>query len=192
MKCEDVVMRKHMSCISNIDLKFEFKTFKNIGKLNKIKEQKYFFCKQRVWLKKITNKKEKRYKNFDSFSQWEKYIQKKFKIPKEIKKKDYLFFLERDKHEMQMSCDMLGIIVIPIYAVLLSMGAMLMGNTEVLRADENRIDMAYAIYKYLLYGFGSMTIIILLTLIFLLAIYCGRRKKIFFYNNLIVALKNKY
>ena len=43
MKCEDVVMRKHMSCIPNIDLKFEFKTFKNIGKLNKIKEQKKNF-----------------------------------------------------------------------------------------------------------------------------------------------------
>ena len=67
-------MRNHMSCIPNIDLKFEFKTFKNIGKLNKIKEQKKIFCKQRVWLKKITNKKEKRYKNFDSFSQWERCL----------------------------------------------------------------------------------------------------------------------
>ena len=184
-------MRKHMSCIFNMDLKFEFKTFKNIGKLNKIKEQKKIFCKQRVWLKKITNKKEKRYKNFDSFSQWEKYIQKKFKTPKEIKKKDYLFFLERDKHEMQMSCDVVGTIVTPIYAVLLSMGAMLMGNTEALRVDKNRIDIADIIYKYLLYGFGSMTVIILLVLIFLLAIYYRRRKRIYFYNNLIAVLKKQ-
>lgn len=46
---------------------------------------------------------------------------------------------------MQMSCDVVGTIVTPIYAVLLSMEAMLMGNTEVLRVDKNRIDIADAI-----------------------------------------------
>lgn len=179
-------MRKYIPY--SFDMKFQYRTYKNIGKAHWIdfKTKKNFLYKIRRIAKNLINKNEKKYKNFDTFSQWEFYIGEEFNAKKIPNRNDYIHYLKRSKRNTEIFCDMIGAVVTPIYVVMLTMGTTLIMNTDILKlntTDSNMIKVGIT------YGFICMSIISLFTLIFLMLYFFRQRRKIYFFKDLIMVLE---
>lgn len=172
-----------------LDVGYEFRTYINIGKQRRLEKEKPFLYSTRIELRKINNIEENKYKNIDSFSEWKKYIYEKYNKRRNFNLEDCLFYVEKSKRNMQIACDQLGVIVTPIYVVMLTMGVTLFGNTEFINGDPDIINMRNAIVKYLIEGYISMTVILLGVLLFLLIYYYRRKRRIYFLQDLIRVLK---
>lgn len=63
----------------DFDFKYEYKTYRNIGIQDKIryKAKNDIFCRLRLKIRKVHNRDEKKYKNFNNYSEWEKYVMAK-------------------------------------------------------------------------------------------------------------------
>lgn len=105
------------------DLKFEIRTYKNIGKDKKMK----FKSKERLFyaiyysIRNFCNRDEKKYKNFDNFSEWKEYIEMKVKET-EYNKEDFKHYLNAIKNENEDSSNMIGSIATPIYICIITIG----------------------------------------------------------------------
>lgn len=170
-----------------IDLEFQYRTYKNIGKTYWIefKAKKNFLYK--IWriIRIIFNKNEKRYKNFNTFSQWENYVCEEFNEKKFTNQKDYICYLKRCKRNLEIFCDMIGALITPIYVVMLTMGATLLLNTDLVNIDINDMKMIKA---SVMYGFSYMSIVLVVALYFLMLQFLRYRRKIYFFEDLIKVL----
>lgn len=176
-------MQKYMPY--SVDLKYQYRTYKHIGKLYQIEFMAEKNCIYKLLRKSESffNKKEKKYKNFATFSQWESYIRNEFDKIRFVNKWDYIHYLERNKRICEMLYNMIGAIVTPIYVVMLTFGITFMSNTS-------GMDNFDEITVYLLKVFVFMTIILLFMTIYLVQRFCKLRKKQSFYEDLIVIIKN--
>lgn len=181
-------MNKYMPY--EIDLKFQYRTYKNIGETHKIdfKAKKNFLYK--IWriTRIIFNKNEKSYKNFNTFSQWENYVCEEFNEKKFTNQKDCIHYLKRSKRNKEIFCDMVGAIITPIYVVLLTMGATLILNTDIVNNYTNNW---YLIKAYIMRGYIYMSIILVFVLFILMFRFLRYRTKINFFKDLIEVLENK-
>lgn len=163
-------MKKYMPY--GMDLRFQYSTYKNIGKSDRIefKARKNFICKARDYIRKKRNKNEKRYKNFNTFSQWENSICEEICTNRRFDKEDLVHYLKHYKRTEETSCEMIGAIVTPIYIVMLTMGTTLCMNANM--PDIN--------------GYVKMSFVLLLTLIFLMLMFRRIKTHINFYKDLIM------
>lgn len=173
-------MKKYMPY--SIDLKYHYRTYKNIGKLYQKEWRKKTHCD-----KKRNNKK--RYKNFDTFSQWEQWVFQEFYSNKIINTKDIIHYLKSYKRKYEQLVEMVGGIVIPLYVVLLTMGMTLLLNTDIIQNDAENMCM---VNEYIMHGYFEMSGIILLVLLFLMINFYNNKRKLYFYTDLIKILKKKH
>lgn len=182
-------MRKYMPY--GFDSEFQYKTYKNIGISYWIefnaKEKKLY--KMRRIVRNTLNKDEKKYKNFDTFSQWEHYICEEFYTKKFVNRKDYVRYLERSRRNKEIFCDMIGAVITPIYVVMLTMGATLVLNTD---AVNNVLNNSNMIKVAIMHGFICMTIILVIVLSFLMLLFLRHRRKAYFYKDLIMVLEKEH
>lgn len=125
-------MKKKNYMPYNFDEKYEFKTYKNIGRSSKI----YYCFKKNLFLKMYyklwNNEIEKRYKNYNTYSEWEKFI-----LSQVASKYDYnleyynnfVHFLKEKKRHYEFGQSVINSIFIPIL-LLLATGVVtiLLGN----------------------------------------------------------------
>lgn len=173
------------------DFKFQYRTYKNIGKTYWInfKAKKNFLYKIRRMTREIINKNEKKYKNFDTFSQWEDYIHEEFGAKKFSNQKDCICYLKRSKRTAEIFCDMIGAVITPMYVVLLSIGATLIFNTDIVKIDTYDLSMIKA---YIINGYIYMSIMLTIVFCFLMLHFFKYRRKIYFYKDLINVLLNEH
>ena len=97
-------MQKYMPY--GVDLKFQYRTYKHIGKLHQIefRAEKRCIYKLLRKIESLSNKNEKKYKNFATFSQWEHYICNELDRIRFINKEDYIHYLEKNKSFHFFSC----------------------------------------------------------------------------------------
>lgn len=166
------------------DFKFQYKTYKNIGISYRIEfnAKKKFLYKMRRIVRNVLNKNEKKYKNFDTFSQWEHYICEEFDAKKFANQKDFIRYLKCRKRNAEIFCDMIGTVVTPIYVVMLTMGATVLMNTDNIN-DSNMIKAG------IIHGFIFMSIILVIVLFCLMVYFFGKRRKKYFFKDLIIVLE---
>ena len=105
----------------NFDFKFQYRTYKNIG----IRHKNQFMAKKmryRIYetIRNLNNKDERKYKNFDTFSQWRRYIEEEFKG--NLKNYDDLkHYLQKRKDDYEFLRNVSGTIVVPIYVCMITM-----------------------------------------------------------------------
>ena len=181
-------MKKYMPY--GFDLKFQYKTYRNIGKSYWIEfnAKKKILYKIRKIIRNVLNKKEEKYRNFDSFSQWESYIYEEFDEKKLANRKDYICYLKRSKRNIEIFCDMIGAVITPIYVVMLTMGATIVLNADTIGIDTSDSNIIKA---GILHGFICMSIILVVVLSFLMLQFIKYRRKIYFYKDLIMVLENE-
>lgn len=182
-------MKKYMPY--GVDLEFQYSTYKNIGKSYQIefKARKKFFYKIVNYIRKFFNKDEKKYKNFDTFSQWKNNICEEFEKIGAKNKEDFIRYIMGVRRNKEIMCDMIGAVVTPIYVVVLTMGATLFTNFDTLGEDIK--SNLYLIKTYIMYGSINMGIILVVVLMFLMAIFRDNKSKQFFCDDLIKILKNE-
>lgn len=105
------------------NLKYEYRTYKNIGEEYKIqyKAKKNVLYKLYWLIRKVFNWNEKKYKNLNKFSEWEEYINHK-SLGDVSNKKDFIHFLEGKARNSDLNRNIIGSIVTPIYVILISGG----------------------------------------------------------------------
>ena len=159
-----------------LDLKFEYRTYKNIGETYRIdlKAEVNFLYKIPKIIRSISNKKERKYRNFDTFSQWEHYIHEKFNFEKFINQEDCVRYLEKSKRCKENVYNMIGAIVTPIYVVMLTMGITILTALN------------------LFYGFIYMSVILVIVLFVLMVMFSRIKRKIYFLKDFIWVLQNEY
>lgn len=96
------------------DAKYEYRTYKKIGKYYKIDN----FCEGLFYrlirkMINVKNKNQKRYKKFGTYSEWKKYVINY--LEKIDNKEDFLHFLKRCRGNFQMQIDAILSIALPIY-----------------------------------------------------------------------------
>lgn len=173
-----------------VNLQFQYKTYKNIGKSNKIDflAKKNVIYKVRKIFRKLFNKKEEKYKDFDTFSQWENYICEKFVLNNSFNVKDFIHYLKKYKRNSVMAYEMIGAIIVPMYVFLLTIGMTLLMNTDAIKTYGTSIN---EIREYMAYGFCGTNLILLMVLIVLMSMYKNCKSKADFYKDLITILKEK-
>lgn len=181
-------MRKYIPY--DFDMKYQYRTYKNIGETHRIdfKAKKNFLYK--IWrvARNLINKNEKKYMKFDTFSQWENYICEEFGKNKFSNQIDCICYLKRSKRSKETACNMLGAIVTPIYVVLLTMGITLVFNSDMAGIDANNLN---AIRAYIFYGYFCMAFILFFILLFLMSNFIKYRRRINFFDDLIMILENE-
>lgn len=167
-------MKKYMPY--EIDLKFQYRTYKNIGKTYKIdfESKKSWWYKVRKVVRNAINKSQKRYKTFDTFSQWENYIHEEFNVKKFNNKTDYIHYLEFCRRNKEISYEMVGAVATPMYVFMLTVGM-----TLLMSEDE-------------FFGYIVISVILFMVLPFLMNIFITNKRKYNFYNDLIMVLKKIY
>lgn len=176
-----------------IDFKFQYRTYKNIGKTYQIefKARKNFLYKILNCIRKFNNKNEKKYMNFDAFSQWKQWIRQELNLNEGNNKENITHYLEKYKRNSKIACDMMGAIVTPMYAVVLTLGVTLIMNTDVIKIymENIGIQSAEIIELYIYSGYISMSIIISSVLVLLMWMFRRNKMKLEFYEDLIDILK---
>lgn len=112
----------------NLDMNYLFDTYRNIGKVygnRKYANRGVVFNIIR-WYKRLKNRRERRYKNCDVYSEWEKYVKN---ILGQVPAKNYsdmIHFLIGEKNYYQSLLDGVKSILIPLYIAILGMTGMLL------------------------------------------------------------------
>ena len=92
----------------NFDIKYEYKTYKNIGKQYKLdwRSKRNLFYKIYKLIRKFYNRNEKKYANFDTYSLWREYIKSKMLISGLRNYKDFIHFIKGHKrsNDYMRSC----------------------------------------------------------------------------------------
>lgn len=160
----------------NFDFKFQFRTYKNIGRKHKIqfKSEKNVFYRWYAFLRDWHNKKERKYKDFDKFSQWRCYIEKEFKSNKYNNNDDLKHYLQVKADTNEDLSNVISAIVTPIYVCLITIA------TACLRLDQS----------LLLQMFIYLSILLVAILVFLLVCHRKYRNRYIFYTDIIKILNN--
>lgn len=110
-------MKKEKYRDYKFDIDYEYRTYKNIGKDygdSKTADRGVLLnCKRAV--RKWMNKKEKRYKFCNKYSEWEKYI-----IEKYVFDSDMFHWLYGKKRDAETYVETIKVILIPIYLTMIS------------------------------------------------------------------------
>lgn len=105
----------------NFEFKFEYRTYKNIGTNYEVETMSKcnIAYKIRKFTRKIWNMKEKRYRNFDTYSEWEKYISEK--VPERCSNyKNFYHYLEQRRKVYDFSVEYGKTVALPIYVAIFS------------------------------------------------------------------------
>lgn len=93
-----------------IDIEYELNTYKNVG----------FDYKRKGFFKRFVNRKERKYKICNKYSDWQKHIEQI--IPKNILNyNDMIHWLYRKKQTAYILSECIKTVLVPIYVVFLSM-----------------------------------------------------------------------
>ncbi len=154
-------MRKKAFKEYGIDIKYELNTYKNVG----------FDYKRKGFLKRFINRKERKYKICNKYSDWQKHIEQI--IPKSILNyNDMIHWLYRKKQTAYILSECIKAVLVPIYVVFFSM----------------YITLCMSIFEKSLV---FVTMIILLLVIFIASIkyLIQAMRKINFYEDIIKVIK---
>lgn len=173
-----------------VDFKFQYRTYKNIGKTCQIefKARKNFLYKILNGIRKFNNKNEKKYMNFDTFSQWKQWIRQELNLNEGDNKENIIHYLEKYKSNSEIVCDMIGVIVTPMYVVVLTTGVTLFMNTDIIKTNAGT-QSEELIVSYIFSGYIIMSIFITGVLILLMRMFRKNKMKLKFYEDLISNLK---
>lgn len=163
----------------NFNLKYEYQTYKNIGKEYRIqyRAQKNILYKLYWQIRKLFNHNEKKYKNINKFSEWEEYVNKT-RQEYSSDNKDFIHFLEGKARFYDFSRNIVGSIVTPIYAVMMS-GSLTIFS---LLAQNN-------IFKVVLPGWWFFSIMLICIFVFLLKSNFRRSNLYFFFRDYIKTIE---
>ena len=116
-------MMKNRFMEYGLDLQYEFKTYKHVGKdygNRKIANKGWIKNFRRFWRKSIVNKKEQKYKFCNTYSEWRDHV--KGLIPKKSEYYDnFLHFLILEKKDAETFLETIKVILIPIYIAMCGM-----------------------------------------------------------------------
>lgn len=159
----------------NFDEKYEFKTYKNIGKSSKnyYYSQKYLFLK--IYYKLWNNEREKRYKNFNTHSEWKKYVINQIASKYEYSLEYYnnfIHFLKEKKRHHKSEQNVVISIFLPIL-VLLGTGAVTILSGNDFFKEECSLLLAFEI-NWIIYSF-------IVIMIFIIAYILKVRKNKYYY-----------
>lgn len=163
------------------NFKYEYKTYKNIGVEDKIlyKAKKNVFYRLRLGIRRLFNWDDKKYKNLNKFSEWEKYVNSI--RPEFSNNTDFIHFLKDSARHYDVKRNMVGSIVTPLYVVMMS--SML---TIFLLPDGTEV-----IFEHVLLAWVLFSVILVLTLLFLLRNNYKNNKLYFFYMDYIKVIEEK-
>jgi hypothetical protein len=103
-------MRKKSFKEYNIDIKYELKTYNHVG----------FDCNRKSFFRRCMNRKERKYKVCNKYSDWEKHIEQI--ISKNILNyNDMVHWLYRRKRTTYILSECIKAILVPVYVVFLSL-----------------------------------------------------------------------
>ena len=105
----------------NFDFKYEYLTYKNIGKEEEINYYAKICIFYRLYLgiRKLLNKNEKKYKNLNKFSEWEEYVKSK-RVAYFQNEKNFLHFLKSRLRHCETVNNIMGNIILPISVLIFS------------------------------------------------------------------------
>ncbi len=157
------------------DLNYQYEMYKNIGKRYKeqFSEKNNIISKLKMYIRERFNKENKKYKNFDTFSQWENYIVKMVNEYNYVNHSDFEHYLQKKKDLQESWLNIYEVIATPVYIGLISMGVTVYSSI--------------GIPPLVTILFTS--VLLLFVLIFLMIKCSSNRKKINFYRDVIDILK---
>lgn len=160
----------------NLDMNYLFDTYRNIGKVygnRKYANRGVVFNIIR-WYKRLKNRSERKYKNCDTYSAWEKYVKNIFQQIPAQHYSDMIHFLIGENNYFQGLLDVVKCILIPLYIAILGMAGILF--------DLECFD---GIAQYV-FGIGLALIVMCVSL----SILVVTQMKVEFYQDLIRIAKN--
>lgn len=162
-------MMKNRFMEYGLDLQYEFKTYKYVGKDygdRKIANKGWIKNLCRFWRKCISNRKEQKYKFCNTYSQWQNHVIEV--VPKGINNyNDLLHWLISEKRETELQLETVKIVLLPILLAILGLESILT-NTDV------------AIVFVVVIAVGRSTYLIY-----------DAMKKVVFYDEFIALLENE-
>lgn len=164
----------------NFNFKYEYKTYKKIGKEYKMqckakKNVLYkLYYKLYLFIRKIFNGKETKYKNLNNYSEWGEYVNQK-SLTDKSNIKNFMFFLEEKARNCDVNRNIIGSIVTPIYVVLIS-GAL----TILLLPNQTKL-----IYERVSSTWVFFSVLLTFALIFLIMIMERKNSLYYFYIDYI-------
>ncbi len=166
----------------NFNFKYEYKTYKNIGKEYKIqyKAEKKILYRLYWLIRKVSNWNEKKYKNFNNFSEWKEYINHT-RLENNSNKEDFIHFLEERMRNCDVNRNTIGNIVTPIYVILISGGLSIL----LIPAQNDKK------YESVLFAWCTFSVILLLILLFLLKYNHSKSNQYFFCKDFIEIIKKQ-
>lgn len=175
-------MKNNVYMPFNFDFKYEYKTYKNIGKEYKIKykAEKNVLYRLYWFIRKIFNWNEKKYKDLNNFSEWEEYVNQT-RSGDTSNKKDFIHFLEGKARGCDVNRNTIGSIVTPIYVILIS------GGLSILLLLVPKSD----IYESVSYAWCTFSVILFLILVFLLSYNHSKSNQYFFCKDYIEIIKKQ-
>lgn len=127
-------MKKTKPLLYGFNQKFEYRTYKNVGRSLKLNfKAKYskakLLYKVIIKIRNFINKNEKKYKNFDTYFEWEKYIEDIGKSKCFYSNDyylEYIRFLKRKKKRYGFEQSIYTSIIMPLYVAIATGGLTLM------------------------------------------------------------------
>lgn len=110
----------------NFDVKYEYRTYKNIGVNHRLEflAGKSLIYKIKKFIRNCINQKEKRYRNFDTYLQWKEYFVDK--MPKDSVNRINLYhYLKESRDNTQFLTNEGETVAVPIYVAFLSISTAL-------------------------------------------------------------------
>lgn len=176
-------MRKKKYMPYNFNEKYEFKTYRNIGKNLKNSQNSIF---SKIFCRCKRNKEQKKYKEFDTYLDWEnyvlRYIECKLVYDSEYYE-NFIHFLKRRKRISKGEYNVVIGIVTPIYLALSS------GAISVLSKAFEDLKIDILMQLEITWGIFSC---ILLTTFFIVSILNSKRKKIYYFYKDYLEITVKY
>lgn len=163
--------------IFDVNWNFQLKTYNHIGKLYKIESKagRSLFYKLTKIIYKIFNRNERRYKNFDTYSEWKEYIYAEIKEKNIYNQKDFIHYLKKCKRDDELLLEIIETIATPIYVVILTMGITLFFNNDLINMS----------------GIFFMAVLIVWVYLLLACMSFKLKTRIYFYEDMIKLFKGK-
>lgn len=115
MKEDEYRMSKGKYIRYGFDTKFEYRTYRNIGRQHMIQfyARKNLFGKLWNWIRNTLNRGEKKYRNFDVFTDWREYIIENYGNISSMNCENLIHYLQVKKRDTEFSKSSWGLIAVP-------------------------------------------------------------------------------
>lgn len=173
-----VLMNKKDYLPYNFDSRYEYRTYKNIGRQIEIDywEKKKLIYKLYNYCRKKNNKNESKYKNCRDYSEWEQYVVSK--MPSEIiRTENLIHYLKSKRRSGDFVKNIFSSVMTPLFMTYISVII-----TILVALYENENEILINVYEHL------PTLFIIL-LVYLLIYICIKWNNYYFYDDYISILE---